>query len=230
MSHFTSVYKTWQATQGRGHATREPDWKPPALVQQLDKEVPAAEGILVLHASGRTSFTHVVFQLPETHPNHYFCVCVDTDFGDLDKDVYHVLVHAKPPHVTWGLIQESLDGECVHTLQVKHFNELHKPLPSAVKESMDEAWEKEDADEAKFREDLARASKWAACEFFVWPLMLMAILVVLYITAVFVAGGATAVFYTVARVLGFGAGESPLSFFGSLCLCSCCYSNASSTG
>jgi len=214
MSHFTSVYKTWVATQGRGRATREADWKPPVLVQQLDKEVPEAEGILVLHESGRTSATHVVFQLPATHPNHYFCTSVNTDSDDLDKDVYHVLVYAKPPHVTWGLIQESLHGECVHTLQVKHFDELHQPLPDGVKESMNREWEKEAAAEAKFRDDLIRANQWRTCEFFSLPIILMVCLVVMYLTAVFVAGGATAVFYTVARVLGFGAGESPLSFSG----------------
>ncbi len=209
---FTHAYKTFWASQGevRAAATREVDWKPPTLIQQLDAQLPDAMGVMLLHEQGRTSVEHVVFRLPQKwHENVYFHVCLDLDGFNRPEvlTLRHVSVYASPPSIAEGLFSDGMNGKAVQTLTVKDFAELRASLTPETLELILQTWKTGDAMAADLHKLNEEALKGTGSSFrcdrylFLW-LLVPVVAVFMYLVIIFVAGGTMAVGHEAARLLG----------------------------
>lgn len=129
----TLAYRTWEGSQGRGRFLSDSHWKPNEMVVRLDRELPDAGGILILHAGGRSNVDALVFQLPEK-PDLYFMVILHEPFGDKPPKVTQVHVYVRPPHVEKNWVQDEITGDEIDTFRiVENLAELRVYVPPTVR-------------------------------------------------------------------------------------------------
>lgn len=128
----TAVYKTWRGTQGvrlRFWAA-EPDWKPPAVVTQLDAELPEAQGHVVMQLRApRGGLEVMVFQLASC-PSVFFCVTVQEAWDAAEWRDVAVYAHAAPA-LKEGFLSSALSGPVLERLKLKEsLAELRAYVPT----------------------------------------------------------------------------------------------------